>query len=127
MPVLPRPAQFCKLLVVLITQSPVVDRKGLAPLMEPMALRLKRPNRSLLREPIHERGAASGSRAPFPSLATKYFTVKPMLHVLHAHSGFVLAGHTCGDGPDGYRPTVSGQPTVVKMVAYAGAAPAPAP
>ena len=34
MPVLPRPAQFCKLLVMLITQSPVVDRKGLAPPVE---------------------------------------------------------------------------------------------
>src|ERR1017187_3634935 len=88
MPVPPRPAQFCKLLVVLITQSPVVDRKGLAPLMEPRALRLKRPNRSLLREPIHEIGAASGSRAPFPSLATKYSTVKLMLHVLHVALGF---------------------------------------
>lgn len=71
----------------LITQSPVVDRKGLAPLMEPMALRLKRPNRSLLREPIRENGAASGSRAPFPSLATRYSAVKLMLRFLHATLG----------------------------------------
>ena len=54
MPVPPRPAQFCGLLVKLITQSPMVDRKGLAPLMEPRALRLKRPDRSLLREPIQK-------------------------------------------------------------------------
>jgi hypothetical protein len=34
-----------------------------------------------------ENGAASGSRTPFPSLATKCSAVKPMLHVLHASLG----------------------------------------
>jgi hypothetical protein len=50
-----------------------------------------------------------------------------MLLVLHAALGFVLAGHAGGNGPDGERPAFSGQGDAVKMVAYAGAAPAPAP
>jgi hypothetical protein len=40
----------------------MVRREGLAPPMEPVALRLKRPNRSLLREPTHETGAAGEFR-----------------------------------------------------------------
>ncbi len=73
MPVLPRPAQFCGLLVRLITQSPVVDRKGLAPLMEPMALRLKRPNRSLLREPIPRKWYSIGESRPVPFVGNEVF------------------------------------------------------
>lgn len=74
MPVPPRPAQCCGLLVMLLTQSPGVDRKGLAPLMEPMALRLKRPNRSLLREPIQGKWCSIGESHPVPLVGNEVFS-----------------------------------------------------
>lgn len=78
------------------------------------ARRLKRPNRSLLREPIPGSGAAPGSRTPSPSLATKRSAVKPVPQFLHAALGFVLADHAGGNGPDGEQPAVSGQGAAVK-------------
>ena len=41
MPVPPRPARYCGPLVLLLTQSPVVDREGLAPPLELALVGLK--------------------------------------------------------------------------------------
>jgi len=52
----------------------MVDRKGLAPLAEPMALRLKRPNRSLLREPIPRKWCSIGESRPGPLVGNEVFS-----------------------------------------------------